>query len=59
MDNPENPATQGTRENDNQSKITTQYMLDITDTNLRPIYAILIQQIFIFTYQLFPKLWFI
>lgn len=59
MYNPENPETQGTREDDNQNKITTQYVLDITTTNLRPIYAILIQQIFIFTYQLFPKLWFI
>lgn len=59
MYNPENSETHGTREDNNQNKITTQYVLDITTTNLRPIYAILIQQIFIFTYQLFPKLWFI
>jgi len=30
MDNPEKPATQGTQDEDRQSKNTTQYVLDNT-----------------------------
>ena len=33
MENPEKPATQGTQDEDKQSKNTTQYVLDITIHN--------------------------